>query len=186
MEIYKRKVGYEDLNYRIINSVLPITASSYLITATTLYFPVMLTQNFEDIGLYTDTENPVYEIVDFSGVEKYIDTPVKRYSSGMYVRLAFAVAAHLQAEILIIDEVLAVGDSDFQKKCIGKMNEISAGQGKTILFVSHNMSLINSFCKKGFDSLSASSPWISFEKSLNNKRYYCLDKKCMEVLSSKN
>jgi hypothetical protein len=68
MEIYKRKVGYEDLNYRIINSVLPITASSYLITATTLYFPVMLTQNFEDIGLYTDTENPVYEIVDFSGI----------------------------------------------------------------------------------------------------------------------
>ena len=68
MEIYKRKVGYEDLNYRIIDSALPLTASTYLLTATTLYFPVMLTQNFEDIGLYTDTENPVYEIVDFSGV----------------------------------------------------------------------------------------------------------------------
>ena len=87
------------------------------------------------------------EIIDFAGVERYIDTPVKRYSSGMYVRLAFAVAAHL--EILMIDEVLAVGDSDFQKKCIGKMDEISAGHGRTILFVSHNMSLINSFCSKG-------------------------------------
>jgi lipopolysaccharide transport system ATP-binding protein len=88
------------------------------------------------------------EIVDFSGVERYIDTPVKRYSSGMYVRLAFAVAAHLQSEILIVDEVLAVGDADFQKKCLGKMGDISAGNGRTVLFVSHNMSSIKSLCPK--------------------------------------
>jgi len=86
------------------------------------------------------------EIVDFSGIERYIDTPVKRYSSGMFVRLAFAVAAHLDPEILIIDEVLAVGDIDFQKKCIDKMQEASRSQGKTILFVSHNMSSIKSLC----------------------------------------
>ncbi|WP_439697079.1 polysaccharide ABC transporter ATP-binding protein [Mucilaginibacter sp. AW1-7] len=88
------------------------------------------------------------EIVDFSGVERYIDTPVKRYSSGMYVRLAFAVAAHLEAEILIVDEVLAVGDADFQKKCIGKMGEVSKGKGRTILFVSHNMASISQLCQK--------------------------------------
>ena len=89
------------------------------------------------------------EIVDFSGVERYIDTPVKRYSSGMYVRLAFAVAAHLESEILIVDEVLAVGDADFQKKCMGKMGQISHGEGRTILFVSHNMSSVAKLCKKG-------------------------------------
>jgi len=89
------------------------------------------------------------EIVDFSGVERYIDTPVKRYSSGMYVRLAFAVAAHLESEILIVDEVLAVGDAEFQKKCLGKMGEVSKGDGRTILFVSHNMSAINTLCNKG-------------------------------------
>eukprot|EP01136_Pigoraptor_vietnamica_P024726 Opistho-1_new@78003 len=89
------------------------------------------------------------EIVDFSGVERYIDTPVKRYSSGMYVRLAFAVAAHLESEILIVDEVLAVGDADFQKKCMGKMGEISEGQGRTILFVSHNMTSVAKLCTKG-------------------------------------
>jgi lipopolysaccharide transport system ATP-binding protein len=87
------------------------------------------------------------EIVDFSGIEKFIDTPVKHYSSGMYVRLAFAVAAHLEPEILIIDEVLAVGDAEFQKKCLGKMKDV-AGQGRTILFVSHNMSAISSLCDK--------------------------------------
>jgi lipopolysaccharide transport system ATP-binding protein len=87
------------------------------------------------------------EIVDFSGVGKYIDTPVKRYSSGMYVRLAFAVAAHLEPEILIVDEVLAVGDAEFQKKCLGKMKDVS-GQGRTILFVSHNMSAIDSLCSR--------------------------------------
>jgi lipopolysaccharide transport system ATP-binding protein len=89
------------------------------------------------------------EIVDFSGVERYIDTPVKRYSSGMYVRLAFAVAAHLESEILIVDEVLAVGDAEFQKKCLGKMGDVSKGEGRTILFVSHNMLAIKKLCNKG-------------------------------------
>lgn len=88
------------------------------------------------------------EIVDFSGVEKYIDTPVKRYSSGMYVRLAFAIAAHLESEILIVDEVLAVGDAEFQKKCLGKMSTISKGEGRTVLFVSHNMTSIQALCNK--------------------------------------
>jgi len=97
------------------------------------------------------------EIVDFSGVEKFIDTPVKRYSSGMYVRLAFAVAAHLEPEILIIDEVLAVGDAEFQKRCLGKMKDV-AGQGRTVIFVSHNLSAVKELCgisillKSGFIS----------------------------------
>ncbi|WP_304343645.1 ABC transporter ATP-binding protein [Chryseobacterium koreense] len=89
------------------------------------------------------------EIVDFSGVERYIDTPVKRYSSGMYVRLAFAVAAHLESEILIVDEVLAVGDAEFQKKCLGKMGDVSKGEGRTVLFVSHNMDSVSKLCNKG-------------------------------------
>ena len=88
------------------------------------------------------------QIIDFSGVEKYVDTPVKRYSSGMYVRLAFAVAAHLDSEILIVDEVLAVGDAEFQKKCLGKMSEVSKGAGKTVLFVSHNMAAIQQLCNQ--------------------------------------
>lgn len=88
------------------------------------------------------------EIVDFSGVEQFIDTPVKRYSSGMYVRLAFAVAAHLDPEILIIDEVLAVGDAEFQKKCLGKMGDV-AHEGRTVLFVSHNMAAVSRLCAKG-------------------------------------
>lgn len=87
-------------------------------------------------------------IINFSGVERYIDTPVKRYSSGMYVRLAFAVAAHLESDILIVDEVLSVGDAEFQKKCMGKMNDISKGQGRTVLFVSHNMAAIQKLCTK--------------------------------------
>ncbi|MDP3183215.1 MAG: ABC transporter ATP-binding protein [Desulfobaccales bacterium] len=87
------------------------------------------------------------EIVDFSGVEKFIDTPVKRYSSGMYVRLAFAVAAHLDPEILVVDEVLAVGDAEFQKKCLGKMGD-QAREGRTVLLVSHNMGSINQLCKQ--------------------------------------
>ncbi|NCU05939.1 MAG: ABC transporter ATP-binding protein [Chitinophagaceae bacterium] len=86
------------------------------------------------------------EIVDFAGVERYIDTPVKRYSSGMYVRLAFAVAAHLEPEILIVDEVLAVGDAEFQKKCLGKMKDVSEKDGRTVLFVSHNMEAIQNLC----------------------------------------
>ncbi|HTE02450.1 MAG TPA: polysaccharide ABC transporter ATP-binding protein [Mucilaginibacter sp.] len=89
------------------------------------------------------------EIVDFAGVERYIDTPVKRYSSGMYVRLAFAVAAHLDSEILIVDEVLSVGDAEFQKKCLGKMEDVSKGEGRTVLFVSHNMDSVSRLCKKG-------------------------------------
>jgi len=87
------------------------------------------------------------EIVAFSGVEKFLDTPVKRYSSGMYVRLAFAVAAHLEPEILVIDEVLAVGDAEFQKKCLGKMKDV-AGEGRTVLFVSHNMGAVKNLCTK--------------------------------------
>ena len=87
-------------------------------------------------------------IVDFSGVEQFLDTPVKRYSSGMYVRLAFAVAAHLEPDILLVDEVLAVGDREFQKKCIGKMDDISKNQGRTILFVSHNMEAVRQLCNK--------------------------------------
>jgi len=86
------------------------------------------------------------EIIDFSGVEKFIDTPVKRYSSGMYVRLAFAVAAHLDPEILVVDEVLAVGDADFQKKCLGKMDDVSKKEGRTVLFVSHNMAAVRQLC----------------------------------------
>lgn len=88
------------------------------------------------------------EIVAFSGVERYIDTPVKRYSSGMYVRLAFAVAAHLESEILIVDEVLAVGDAEFQKKCLGKMGDVSKSEGRTVLFVSHNMTAVETLCNK--------------------------------------
>ncbi len=89
------------------------------------------------------------EIIEFSGVERYIDTPVKRYSSGMYVRLAFSVAAHLESEILIVDEVLAVGDAEFQKKCLGKIGDVSKGQGRTVLFVSHNIAAIKNLCSKG-------------------------------------
>lgn len=96
-----------------------------------------------------EIKNKFDEIVDFSGVERYIDTPVKRYSSGMYVRLAFAVAAHLESEILIVDEVLAVGDAEFQKKCLGKMGSISKGEGRTVLFVSHNMAAVKELCNSG-------------------------------------
>jgi lipopolysaccharide transport system ATP-binding protein len=88
------------------------------------------------------------EIVAFAEIEKFLDTPVKRYSSGMYVRLAFAVAAHLEPEILIVDEVLAVGDSQFQKKCLGKMEDVSKNQGRTVLFVSHNMGVISQLCER--------------------------------------
>lgn len=88
------------------------------------------------------------EIVDFSGVEQFIDTPVKRYSSGMYVRLSFAVAAHLDADILLVDEALAVGDAEFQAKCIGKMKDISSKEGKTVIFVSHNMQAVRTLCRR--------------------------------------
>ena len=89
------------------------------------------------------------EIVDFAGVERYLDTPAKRYSSGMTVRLGFAVAAFLEPEILVVDEVLAVGDAEFQKKAIGKMNEVASGQGRTVLFVSHNMNSVRQLCRSG-------------------------------------
>jgi lipopolysaccharide transport system ATP-binding protein len=89
------------------------------------------------------------EIVDFAEIEKFLDTPVKRYSSGMYVRLAFAIAAHLEPEILVVDEVLAVGDAQFQKKCLGKMEDVSAKEGRTVLFVSHNMGLVQQLCNIG-------------------------------------
>src|SRR6266568_4558229 len=95
-----------------------------------------------------EIENKFDQIVAFAEVEKFIDTPVKRYSSGMYVRLAFAVAAHLEPELLIVDEVLAVGDAEFQRKCLGKMGDV-ARTGRTILFVSHNMGAVTSICERG-------------------------------------
>ena len=95
-----------------------------------------------------EIQRKLEEIVDFAGIERYLDTPVKRYSSGMYVRLAFAVAAHLESEILIVDEVLAVGDAEFQKQCLGKMNEVSKREGRTVLFVSHNMANVIDLCPK--------------------------------------
>ncbi len=119
------------------------------------------------------------EIVAFSEIEKFLDTPVKRYSSGMYVRLAFAVAAHLEPEILVIDEVLAVGDAAFQKKCLGKMGEVAKG-GRTVLFVSHNMAAIESLCTKGvvltsgtkvFEGLSCAS--VKFYMNLMIHESYC-------------
>ena len=97
----------------------------------------------------TEIRSKLDEIVEFAGVAKYIDTPVKRYSSGMYVRLAFAVAAHLDPDILIVDEVLSVGDAEFQKKAIGKMQNVSSKDGRTVLFVSHNMGSVKSLCKNG-------------------------------------
>lgn len=102
------------------------------------------------LGMKKEEVNAKFdEIVAFSGIEKFIDTPVKRYSSGMYVRLAFAVAAHLEPDILIVDEVLAVGDAEFQKKCLGKMKDVSQTDGRTILFVSHSMQAVTNLCKKG-------------------------------------
>lgn len=98
---------------------------------------------------HAEIDSKVNQIIEFSEIGEHIDTPVKRYSSGMYVRLAFAVAAHLDSEILIADEVLAVGDAAFQKKALGKMNELSTGQGRTVLFVSHNMAQIKNLCNKG-------------------------------------
>lgn len=112
-----------------------------------------------------EIQRKLEEIVDFAGIERYLDTPVKRYSSGMYVRLAFAVAAHLESEILIVDEVLAVGDSEFQKKCLGKMNKISKGEGRTVLFVSHNMSSIKNLCAKG---IVLENGHITLKDNINN------------------
>jgi lipopolysaccharide transport system ATP-binding protein len=100
------------------------------------------------------------EIIEFSGVERYIDTPVKRYSSGMYVRLAFAVAAHLESEILIVDEVLAVGDAEFQKKCLGRMKDVSVNEGRTVLFVSHNMASVKSLCTESLILLNGAINYL--------------------------
>jgi len=121
-------------------------------------------------------DRKIDEIIDFSGIEHHIDTPVKRYSSGMYVRLAFAVAAHLDSEILIADEVLAVGDADFQKKALGKMQDLSTGQGRTVLFVSHQMNAVKSLCNKG---ILLSNGRIVFKGNLDNtvKKYLGTDPK---------
>jgi lipopolysaccharide transport system ATP-binding protein len=108
------------------------------------------------------------EIVAFAAVEQFLDTPVKRYSSGMYVRLAFAVAAHLEPEILIVDEVLAVGDAEFQKKCLGKMQDVATG-GRTVLFVSHNMQAISVLCNRGMFLRSGSLEYIGSAKEAINK-----------------
>lgn len=122
------------------------------------------------------------EIVAFSGVERYIDTPVKRYSSGMYVRLAFAVAAHLESEILIVDEVLAVGDAEFQKKCLGKMGDVSKGEGRTVLFVSHNMAAVKELCSNGlvmvnggvaFEGSALDAVWEYQKGSNTENSYHC-------------
>jgi lipopolysaccharide transport system ATP-binding protein len=95
-----------------------------------------------------EIRNRFDEIIDFAGIEKFVDTPVKRYSSGMYVRLAFAVAAHLEPEILVVDEVLAVGDSEFQKKCLGKIREVASGRGRTVFFVSHQLASVVALCSR--------------------------------------
>ena len=105
------------------------------------------------------------EIVDFSGCERYLDTPVKRYSSGMTVRLGFAIAAHLEPEILVVDEVLAVGDAEFQKKAIGKMQDVSRGEGRTVLFVSHNMAAVRSLCKRG---IVLKSGLLNYDGNIND------------------
>lgn len=109
------------------------------------------------------------EIIDFAGVEKYIDTPTKRYSSGMTVRLGFAIAAHLEPEILVVDEVLAVGDAEFQKKAIGKMQDVSRGEGRTVLFVSHNMASLKNLCNSGVVLKDGTVNFIgSIDESIDN------------------
>jgi lipopolysaccharide transport system ATP-binding protein len=123
------------------------------------------------------------EIIAFSGCEKYIDTPVKRYSSGMTVRLGFAVAAHLEPEILVVDEVLAVGDAEFQKKAIGKMQDLSTGEGRTVLFVSHNMVSVQKLCAKCLVLENGSIPFSG--NTDDSIRYYLADKKIEYKFSNK-
>ena len=118
------------------------------------------------------------EIVDFAGVERYIDTPVKRYSSGMTVRLGFAVAAFMEPEILVVDEVLAVGDAEFQKKAIGKMQDVSRGGGRTVLFVSHNMSSVSKLCNKG---IVLKDGQVVFRGSSKDSINYYLDNNILEL-----
>ncbi|NDV46026.1 ABC transporter ATP-binding protein [Paludibacter sp. 221] len=126
------------------------------------------------------------EIVDFSGVERYLDTPTKRYSSGMTVRLGFAIAAHLEPEILVVDEVLAVGDAEFQKKAIGKMQDVSRGEGRTVLFVSHNMFSIKNLCDKGVLLKDGQVAYIDNilkvieQYELENQKNSTFDLKCRE------
>ena len=122
------------------------------------------------------------EIVDFSGVERYLDTPVKRYSSGMTVRLGFAIAAHLDPEILVVDEVLAVGDAEFQKKAIGKMQDVAKGEGRTVLFVSHNMGAVQTLCTKG---IILHDGMVSYRGSVHEaiKRYLNESKGDSETIS---
>lgn len=124
----------------------------------------------------TEIKKKLDEIVEFSGVEKFIDTPVKRYSSGMHVRLAFAVAAHLDPEILIIDEVLAVGDAEFQKKCLGKMQDVSGKEGRTVLFVSHNMAVLSNLCSS---VIVLKNGMIDYKKGPTKEgvQYYLSDRK---------
>lgn len=132
------------------------------------------------------------EIVDFSGVERYLDTPVKRYSSGMTVRLGFAIAAHLEPEILVVDEVLAVGDAEFQKKAIGKMQDVSRGEGRTVLFVSHNLVSVSSLCKTGIILKNGSvsfagnvedciTKYISDEEGVSNESVYIGNNRMSDV-----
>lgn len=118
------------------------------------------------------------EIVAFAGVEKYIDTPVKRYSSGMTVRLGFAIAAHLEPEILVVDEVLAVGDAEFQRKAIGKMQDVAKGEGRTVLFVSHNMAAVRSLCTKG---LLLENGTVAYQGAIDSTiNFYLKDKETMQ------
>jgi lipopolysaccharide transport system ATP-binding protein len=141
-----------------------------------------------------EIKNKLDEIIAFSGCEKYIDTPVKRYSSGMTVRLGFAVAAHLEPEILVIDEVLAVGDAEFQKKAIGKMQDLSSGEGRTVLFVSHNMRSIKNLCSRGIVLKNGSITYegniqSSVENYLNDDEnkswFYVNEKKLQEIFIEK-
>ena len=135
------------------------------------------------------------EIIDFSGCERYIDTPVKRYSSGMTVRLGFAIAAHLEPEIFVVDEVLAVGDAEFQKKAIGKMKDVSQGGGRTVLFVSHNMASVNSLCQKGVVLVNGQVAYsgaitdaINYYLSSGSKsgfKYEATEKKDIQLLCAK-
>ena len=118
------------------------------------------------------------KIIEFSGCERYIDTPVKRYSSGMTVRLAFAVAAYLEPDILIVDEVLAVGDSEFQKKALGKMQDISKSEGRTVIFVSHNMASVKSICNR---AIVLENGKISIDSDVNNAISYYLEKKTSNI-----
>ena len=136
--------------------------------------------NGQILGMKTkEIDRHFDEIVEFSGVGKFLDTPVKRYSSGMYVRLAFAVAAHLDAEILIVDEALAVGDEEFQRKCLSKMREVSSQEGRTVLFVSHNLVALQNLCNKAIylnkgQLLDIGNPEKVIARYLKNERVQCL------------